>query len=209
MRFEKAKQQAILYFRIDTGYSGSEDDLDIITHSKYSLFSKATYRFTITVILSGDEMSISYAIEGESLLKEPNVRIYLFIYTLLTVMFCLGIVNNWRFYELTFFSPIVFGYLYFRCCYPYLKDLLKKQADAVSFFLAMFTASSLQFKLIGIEVTLFPSLNNTVRLVLCFLSLYVFCTFISVKFYISLRDFLHSINIKKHPNVEKFIKYFP
>ena len=200
MSSEKAKNVAISKFFNQFGYIATQEDLKIEVQKKNHILTPTIYTITVTAKSNGSTISASYDIPGDSLLKSPIIQVYLFLYSLLSISFIAGIRSNWNFYEIIYFSPMLFGFLYFKCCYPHLGDLLKKQADTFSFFLGMLTACSLSLKLSNFHITIFSLLPDWFTLSTIFIVLQLFCIFISVKFYISALDLLKSMNPDKKSN---------
>lgn len=198
MSVEAAKDKAITKFYNQFGNIASKKDLKIKVKKARRFFTPSFYSITITAYSNGLAFSETYDIPDEQSLSQSSIiRVCFAIYALLTILFIAGIHNNWNFYEIIYFSPMLFGFMYFKCCYPCLGDLLKKQADTFSFFLGMITACSLSLKLSNFHITILSFLPDFLKLAIIFLILQLFCIFISVKFYISAFDLLKTVTTDK------------
>lgn len=199
MSVETAKDKAITKFFYQFGNIAAKEELEIKIKRIRRLFTPSYYSITITAYSNGLAFSETYNIpDKQSLFQSPIIRLYVFLYLLLTFLFIIGIRNNFNFYEIIYFSPMIFGFFYYKCCYPYLGELLKKQADTFSFFLGMLTACSLSLKISNFHITILSFISDWMRLTILFLVLQLFCIFISVKFYISAYDLLKSMKNNKN-----------
>lgn len=198
MNVETAKDRAITKFYNQFGNIAAKEDLKIKIKRIRRFFTPSYYSITITAYNNGLAFSDTYNIcDKQSLSKSPVIWIYFAVYALLSMLFIAGVHNNWKFYEIIYFSPMLFGFMYFKCCYPCLGDLLKKQADTFSFFLGMITACSLSLKLSNLNITMLSFLPDILKLSIIFLILQLFCIFISVKFYISAFGLLKTVTTDK------------
>lgn len=171
----------------------------IINDERHPRFFKKGF-YIITIKLNAEENCIikSYTFYDEKrFIETSQFRFFIFVYSLISLLYLVGIYNN-SFISLTYFSPILLGFWYFKLTYNRLGELLKKQADTVSFFLGMLTACYLQVKLLGFNVNIFPSLNYDVTIFFVSVSLHMFCMFISIKFFISASDLLKSTSPHKN-----------
>lgn len=129
-------------------------------------------------------------------------------YAIIILLFLYGVNNEWKFVELAYLTPIILGFLYFRSFHPIFGESLKKQADTVSFFLGMLTSCGLIIKLYPdtINSSILEYIPTQLKIFISFFTLHFFCIFISVKFFISLLDYLHSKENKKSKTINLLFK---
>jgi len=203
----KAREKAKKIFIAQSGYSGAIDDLECKEKKVISFFSKSSYLVKVKGNVNGQLVENEIIIvDDEYFLDNPTFQLYIFIYALIIFLLILGIKNNWKFYEIIFFSPMLFGFLVFKCCRKPLGDNLKKIADTLSFFLGTLTACGLSFKSLGIKVKTFQLFPDWLMLSATYIVIHIFCIFITVKFLISLFDLLSSIEIKQDSILSKVLK---
>jgi len=203
----KAREKAKKIFIAQTGYSGPTDNLECKEKKIIKFFTKSSYLIKVKGIVNGQLVESEIIIvDDEYFLENITFQLYIFVYSLIIFLLVLGIRNNWRFYEIIFFSPMLFGFLVFKCCRKPLGDNLKKIADTLSFFLGTLTACNISFKSLGIKVKTFQFLPDWLTLSATYVAINILCIFITVKFLISLFDLLSSIERKEDSILSKILR---
>ncbi|AZI51789.1 hypothetical protein CBF16_13315 [Pantoea agglomerans] len=203
----KAREKAKKIFIAQTGYSGPTDNLECKEKKIIKFFTKSSYLIKVKGNVNGQLVESEIIIvDDEYFLENITFQLYIFVYSLIIFLLVLGIRNNWRFYEIIFFSPMLFGFLVFKCCRKPLGDNLKKIADTLSFFLGTLTACSISFKSLGIKVKTFQFLPDWLTLSATYVAINILCIFITVKFLISLFDLLSSIERKEDSILSKILR---
>ncbi|UJQ25082.1 hypothetical protein L2D04_08455 [Pantoea agglomerans] len=203
----KAREKAKKIFIAQTGYSGPTDNLECKEKKVIKFFTKSSYLIKVKGNVNGQLVESEIIIvDDEYFLENITFQLYIFVYSLIIFLLVLGIRNNWRFYEIIFFSPMLFGFLVFKCCRKPLGDNLKKIADTLSFFLGTLTACSISFKSLGIKVKTFQFLPDWLTLSATYVAINILCIFITVKFLISLFDLLSSIERKEDSILSKILR---
>ncbi|WP_038911505.1 hypothetical protein [Dickeya dadantii] len=208
MDIETEKNTAITNFIDEFGYKGDHAKINVEVKKKNRIFMNSKYE--IKVFISKSTTIVEDKNENDKKF-ERSMIIYLVICIILGSLFLLGAYNEYKFYELGYFTPIFFGFLYFRVFYPFLGELLKKQADAVSFFLGMLTSCGLIFKLseVPVKSIILKEIPDYIKIFCLYFTLYFLCIFISVKFFISLLDYLKSLtNTNTNTNTKYKIAKF-